>query len=169
MEMKYISIKDGYSCKAVNPHGDRTIPEQMQQEFHAYLNPELPLTEHVEVGKVFSGVEVWQLKYRDCPEWFISNQQLKDFEMFTERNPDNDTRIAIHPTQTVGEGEKEIDGWIKVGDRVPPVCTSVLAYGEKSGVNIRYFSKGYETLNNQEFEKLSNVTFWQPLPSPPKI
>lgn len=58
--------------------------------------------------------------------------------------------------------------WVRVSEKMPPVCESILAYGAKSGVNIRYFSKGYETLNNQEFEKLSSVTHWMPLPPNPK-
>lgn len=165
MSQLYISIKDGYSCKKQNPNVKPSESEYYKRKSEGiswgdYLHkkwsdfeltsPELPLTEHVEVGKVFEG---------EIVHGSMGGTRI------TEVKP-------IHPTQTVGEGEKEKDEWISVEDDILPpfeIKTQIIcADGEQY---IGYYN-GADNKGDCWFCDNNDYhypTHWMLLPSPPKI
>jgi uncharacterized protein DUF551 len=185
---QHISIKDGYSCKAVNPNlkpsesdyyrrksegiswGDYLHKEW--QDFES-ANPELPLTEHVEVGVRFEGRPAFKERKSENDVWdycdIIGHDEYVCKTGYTQQKF---IEPVIHPTQTVGEGEKEKDGWISVEDRLPEKEIDVLVYlqlGEFSKIEKDSFRFLTDDGEQKNWFHYHNATHWMPLPSPPKL
>jgi hypothetical protein len=148
----YISTKDGYSCKVVNPF-DGNYSAHQYDEFEL-SNPELPLTEHVEVGEVFEGENVIWDK--------VMGYILTATKNIGNNKDQLEYRIkpSIHPTQTVGEGEKPLSAEDWLTKNCNPNDWDKLEEGLSDFINTtdvcRYMER-YSVYRNSL------------LPSPPKI
>lgn len=52
--------------------------------------------------------------------------------------------------------------WIRVKDRLPKSCTSVLVYFRNGNIGLLFYEEG------TYMPWLENVSHWMPLPEPPK-
>lgn len=67
--------------------------------------------------------------------------------------------------------EKLISPWISVNTQLPQECEDILICNDEKKVSfgVYYGNIGFLMTNGEHYQDHGNVTYWKPLPEPPKV
>jgi len=100
----------------------------------------------------------------------LTQQEIQEqAEKLLQASPDLvDERSFIQGFNSCAQWMQEREKWISVKTQTPPICgDGCLTSHKNGGVNITYFSRGYEEKDADYFLSVGH-THWMHLPSPPK-
>lgn len=72
----------------------------------------------------------------------------------------------IDRIETIIQSRVDLDGWVKVEDRLPEKRTDVIGYANEEIDILYYDSEGLFYLLS--YDERKHPSHWQPLPNPPK-
>lgn len=114
--MKLQVDETGMMARPVNPYAEQrtTIGGLLNYDQFDLANPKRPLTQPCEANSIIEGDEVWQIENTKS-KW--STLTYAEYEVYKGSNAV--TRQAYQPFHqskplSESEGEKEVDGWIRV-------------------------------------------------------
>lgn len=77
-----------------------------------------------------------------------------------------DIDVVLDRIETIIHSRVDLDGWVKVEDRLPEKRTDVIGYANEEIDILYYDSEGLFYLLS--YDERKHPSHWQPLPNPPK-